>query len=32
VRDLTDDTHFEFEGGTGRLIERSAWLRLDFSF
>jgi iron complex outermembrane recepter protein len=32
VRDLTDDTHFEFEGGTGSLIERSAWLRLDWSF
>jgi iron complex outermembrane receptor protein len=32
VQNLTDDTHPEFEGGTGSLIERSAYLKLDWSF
>jgi iron complex outermembrane receptor protein len=32
VQNLTDDTHPEFEGGTGSLIERSAYLKLHWSF
>jgi outer membrane receptor protein involved in Fe transport len=32
VQNLTDDTHPEFEGGTGNLIERSAYLKLQWSF
>jgi iron complex outermembrane receptor protein len=32
VRNLTDDTHPEFAGGNGRLVERSAYLKLDWSF
>jgi len=32
VQNLTDDTHPEFVGGTGNLIERSAYLKLQWSF
>jgi iron complex outermembrane recepter protein len=32
VQNLADGTHPEFEGGTGNLIERSAYLKLDWSF
>ena len=32
VQNLTDDTHPEFEGGTGKLIERSAYLKLRWWF
>ncbi|MGH8196592.1 MAG: TonB-dependent receptor plug domain-containing protein [Steroidobacteraceae bacterium] len=32
VQNLTDDTHPEFEAGIGNLIERSAYLKLDWSF
>ncbi|MEX0734846.1 MAG: TonB-dependent receptor [Steroidobacteraceae bacterium] len=32
VQNLTDDTHSEFEGGSGNLVERSAYLKLDWSF
>ncbi len=32
VQNLTDDNHPEFEGGTGNLIERSAYLKLHWSF
>ena len=32
VQNLTDDTHPEFAGGTGNLIERGAYLKLHWSF
>ena len=32
VQNLTDDTHPEFENRTGSLIERSAYLRLQWDF
>jgi iron complex outermembrane receptor protein len=32
VQNATDDTHPEFEGGTGNLVERSAYLMLRWSF
>ncbi len=32
VQNVTDDTHPEFEAGTGNLIERSAYLKLHWSF
>jgi iron complex outermembrane receptor protein len=32
VQNLTDDNHPEFHAGTGTLIERGAYLKLDWSF
>ena len=32
VQNLTDDTHPEFGAGTGKLIERRAYLKLQWSF
>ena len=32
IQNLTDDTHPEFEAGIGNLIERGAYLKLDWSF